>query len=125
MRIVVFGGRNYSDWVAFCRAMEPYRGYGEALTIISGHATGADQMGEQWGLIYRAKVLTFPADWRPGGIFDRMAGFRRNQQMIDEGKPDRAMECPGGNGTADMHRRLVRAGIPIEYVVKSVASLFD
>jgi len=105
--------------------MEPYRGYGEALTIISGHATGADQMGEQWGLIYRAKVLTFPADWRPGGIFDRMAGFRRNQQMIDEGKPDRAMECPGGNGTADMHRRLVRAGIPIEYVVKSVASLFD
>lgn len=125
MRLVIFGGRHYSDWVAFCRAMEKYRGHGKALTIISGHATGADAMGEQWGLIYRANVLTFPADWRPGGVFDRMAGFRRNQQMIDEGKPDRAIECPGGKGTADMHRRLVRAGIPIEYVINPVASLFD
>ncbi len=138
MRLLIFGGRAYADWVAFCQAMEKYRGAEQSLTIIHGGATGADAMGEKWGLLYRAGLERFPADWkdlshpdavishRKSGSYDMLAGFRRNQQMIDEGKPDRALECPGGSGTADMHRRLVRAGIPIEYVVKKpIAGLFD
>lgn len=126
MKIIIFGGRFFSDWVSLCRAMEPYRGQGEALTIISGGAKGADSLGEKWAEIYRAKIERYPAEWRlPDGSYDMLAGFKRNQQMIDDGKPDKAIECPGGAGTRDMHRRLMKAGIPIEYVDRPVASLFN
>ena len=41
-----------------------------------------------------------------------VAGHFRNQQMIDEGKPDAAIIFPGGSGTADMANRIKKAGIP-------------
>ena len=69
--------------------------------------------------------MPFPAKWqdtgRPGSVvrvnsygheYDALAGHFRNQQMIDEGKPDAAIIFPGGSGTADMANRIKKAGIP-------------
>jgi hypothetical protein len=33
--------------------------------------------------------------------------------MLDEGKPDLVVACPGGRGTADMVRRTKAAGIEL------------
>lgn len=136
MRLIVYGGRNYHDWVAFLRAMERYRGMEGALTIIHGDATGADNMADRWAAIYRANCMRFPAAWKdlsaPGafikigkhGPYNANAGFARNQDMIDHGRPDRGLEFPGGPGTADMRERLIKAGIPYSEAYP-VASLFD
>ena len=64
----------------------------------------------------RQKVMSFPADWYPNGRsagMDRSAGPKRNQRMIDEGKPDLVVAFPGGKGTEDMKRRAKAAGIKV------------
>ena len=41
------------------------------------------------------------------------AGHIRNQQMIDEGKPDLVVAFPGGAGTADMIRRAKKHNLKV------------
>lgn len=48
-----------------------------------------------------------------GGPLDRSAGPKRNQRMLDKGKPDLVLAFPGGDGTADMVRKAKSAGVPI------------
>ena len=81
--------------------------------VISGHASGADQMAEMWADENRIPLSIDPADWSRHG---KSAGPIRNQQMLDEGKPDLVVAFPGGAGTADMVRRAERASIAV-YVV--------
>jgi len=50
------------------------------------------------------------AKWSKHG---RAAGPIRNQEMIDECKPDLVVAFPGGRGTADMVRRAKAAGIRV------------
>lgn len=89
----------------------------EPLMIIEGEADGADKLarraGEQLGIV----VQKFPADWKKYG---RAAGPRRNQQMLDEGKPDFVMvfhdDIEHSRGSKDMIERAKKArnglGIP-------------
>ena len=83
-------------------------------TVVEGAARGADRMArfhaEQLGF----EVKEFPAHWDDSG---KSAGVRRNQQMLDEGRPDRVMyfhnDLDNSKGTADMVRRAHRAGVPV------------
>lgn len=72
------------------------------------------------------EVLDFPARWddlddpdadiainKWGKQYNRNAGFTRNQQMLDEGKPDLVIAFPGGNGTAHMIKRSLLAGVEV------------
>lgn len=84
--------------------------------IIHGAARGADRQVDMWARKRRQKVMSFPADWYPNGRsagMDRSAGPKRNQRMIDEGKPDLVVAFPGGKGTEDMKRRAKAAGIKV------------
>lgn len=84
------------------------------VEIISGMATGADSVAVDWAVTNWLKVHKFPADWKTHG---KAAGHIRNQQMIDEGKPDLVVAFPGGKGTADMVKRAKKAGIKVIEVV--------
>lgn len=46
------------------------------------------------------------------------AGFIRNQQMLDEGKPDAILACWDGRsrGTLDMMNRARRAKVPVGWL---------
>ena len=81
--------------------------------FISGHARGADKLGERFANANQCKLLIFPADWK---THKKGAGPIRNQQMIDEGKPDLVVALPGGRGTADMVRRAKKHGIEVAEV---------
>lgn len=83
------------------------------IIIISGGATGADTAALDWAVCNYTQLIEYPADWKKHG---RAAGFIRNQQMINEGKPDICIAFPGGNGTADMINRCNKAGIPVKEV---------
>ncbi|WP_312313127.1 SLOG family protein [Sphingobium yanoikuyae] len=105
-RILICGGRTFNDQVAFARVMEGR----EPSVIINGGAAGADRLARMWAGYRAIATFTFPADWERMGP---SAGPRRNQRMIDEGKPDLVIAFPGGRGTADMIRRARAAGIPV------------
>lgn len=119
MRILVCGGRDYRDsrtvWntlsnVLFTRW--PYGGWPEPkwFTIIGGEAKGADTLGKQFAEDMGCQYLGFKPDWETYG---KSAGFRRNTDMLVEGKPDLVVAFPGGVGTAMMVRISKEAGVEV------------
>lgn len=108
MRTLIYGGRNFNDEDLFRDTMSnlPFK----VTEVVSGMAKGADTMAVEWANEKLVNVLEFPADWKK---YPGRAGPIRNQQMIDEGQPEIAIEFPGGKGTADMRARLDKAGIPV------------
>ena len=80
------------------------------LLIIHGAAMGADRWAVVWAARVNVPVKRFRANWDRYG---KSAGPRRNQKMLDEGKPDLVIAFPGGSGTADMVDRARTAGIPV------------
>lgn len=122
MRVLIYGGRDFvptNDHVAF---LNDIRTLHEALVhktlyaVVSGGARGADTFGEKWAELCSIPVARYPADWKRHG---KAAGHIRNQQMLDSGI-DLAVQFPGGRGTADMRRRLDKAGVQVfEYPTDS------
>lgn len=84
----------------------------ENLVMITGCAKGADEipieMYKKFPKTY-LRPLEFKPDWKNLG---KKAGPIRNQQMIDEGQPTFAIGFPGGTGTSDMSKRLIKSKIP-------------
>ena len=124
MRILVCGGRSFADKEFVFRTLSilyrdewcknlpnPIRE--EDLTIISGCAKGPDTFALQWAVWAGFTQDKYPAEWEKYG---KSAGPIRNQQMIDEGKPDLVIAFPGGAGTADMIRRAKKAGIEVKEI---------
>jgi hypothetical protein len=129
MRLVVTGGRDYSDTTRIFAALDELHARRPVSFLIEGEASGLDIRAKAWARQRGIDVEPFPSDWddtshpdavvrytRNGKPYDVTAGTRRNQQMIDDGKPDFGLVFPGGTGTADMRSRLAKAGIPFEEV---------
>lgn len=91
--------------------MDPYEEtrYGE-LVIIHGNAKGGDTIAKDFATVHWLHEEPFPADW---DRYRKRAGRIRNQQMLDEGKPDVVIAFPGGTGTRDMIRRARTAGVEV------------
>jgi hypothetical protein len=136
LRVLVCGGRNYGrvlpDTPSACllvekqralaqkRKVDQYLDYvfkvdeenmlGVEGIIIHGGANGADQLADDYAVVSWKDVMVFKANWDREG---KSAGPKRNQQMLDEGKPDVVVAFPGGRGTADMVRRAKKAGVQV------------
>lgn len=111
-RILVCGGRDFDDFFTLDMVMEAY--LEEVPHIIHGGAKGADSLAGDWAYMNVLPCTVYPAQWNRHG---KAAGPIRNQQMLDEGKPDLVVAFPGGRGTADMIRRARKAGVDV-YEIK-------
>jgi hypothetical protein len=112
-RVLIYGSRNWTDSNAIRNAVHELP---RDAVVIHGGAKGADTLAGQWAKANGMKVEIYRAAWTKHG---RAAGPIRNQQMIDEGKPTRAIgfrSAGVSNGTDDMTERLVASGIPHEVV---------
>lgn len=109
MRVLVCGGRHYKNQDKVFDTLDAVLKKHGAITIVNGGATGADTLSSRWAQYRNQKLEEYPADWNR---LKRAAGFIRNQQMLDTGI-DGAVAFPGGNGTADMVKRLKAAGISV------------
>lgn len=109
-RVLVCGGRDFNFPGSVYRALDIFRAERGIALVIHGAARGADRLAGEWAAERGVPVVEYPADWAAHG---RAAGPKRNQRMIDEGKPDFVVAFPGGAGTADMVRRAKAAGIPV------------
>ena len=83
------------------------------ITIISGAARGADSMAVDWAISNYACFKEFPANWDKYG---KSAGYKRNIQMLKEGKPDLVIAFPGGRGTEMMCELAKEAGVEVRRI---------
>jgi hypothetical protein len=120
MRVLVCGGRTYSDIARVTEILDVINGQNPELpdvyqelkikVIISGHAKGADTLGEDYAQWNDIELEVYPAQWNRYG---KRAGYVRNTQMLEEGKPDLIVAFPGGRGTAMMCDIARKAGVEV------------
>lgn len=108
MRILVCGGRDFSDSNLVSKVLNEYQSH--KPTIIHGAAKGADSLSNYWAYENDCDVIAYPANWDKYG---KRAGYIRNVQMLNEGKPDLVIAFPGGKGTQMMINLAEAAGIPV------------
>lgn len=115
MRLLVCGGRNYSDKVHLFSVMDSWMTQcllrvDPIEIIITGGAPGADALACFWAQERRVAHDEYRADWERYG---KSAGPVRNAQMLLYGKPSAVIAFPGGRGTADMCAKARAAGVPV------------
>ena len=114
MKILVCGGRTFSDWALLSDSLDVIRSKHEIDEVIHGAAPGADTLADTWARSRGIPVRRFIARWMTEG---RAAGPLRNARMLAEGKPDVVIAFPGGKGTADMKERAFQAGIEVVEII--------
>lgn len=109
--VLCFGGRDFDDERYVRHVLSWFnQSVGSITQVVEGDARGTDRLCGRVANSMGIPVRKFRADWDGLG---KRAGPIRNQQMLDEGKPNAAIGFPGGVGTRDMTRRLIAAKIPI------------
>lgn len=110
MRVLVCGGRDFKDLPLLDRTLDELHAKRGFKKLITGCASGADLMSRFWAGFAGLPIDVYVADWKKHG---RSAGPKRNQRMLDDGKPDLVVAFPGGRGTLDMVRRAKAAGVEV------------
>ena len=86
-KIIIAGSRNFTDYKLLkTKCNEIINDYQNTLSssddpsiaIVSGHARGADKLGEQYARENNHYCLVMPADWNKYG---KRAGYLRNAEM--------------------------------------------
>lgn len=123
MRVIVCGGRDYTDTMTLTRVMNKVWDLwseiaDEGFFLATGEcSTGADSMAKAWGEVSKCvnKYKGYPAKWE---LYGHQAGPIRNAQMLEDFKPDMVVAFPGGKGTADMAKKAQAAGVTVLLVGK-------
>lgn len=110
MKVLVCGGRDYGDTGFVYSTLDNLHLMDGITQVISGGASGADELAHQWALARGVPSRQFFANWNELGA---SAGPIRNLDMLNEGKPDLVIAFPGGRGTADMVRKAKVAGVRV------------
>lgn len=110
MRVLVCGGRTYSDIVRVFCVLDKLHVNAGIDCVIQGGAKGADRLALEWAVQTNVPVKTYEADWE---CFGKFAGPMRNKVMLEDGKPDIVLAFPGGRGTNDMIRKARREGVEV------------
>lgn len=115
MRVIVCGGRNFTDRGSLFAALDALSSKQQAgfSAVIHGAARGADRLAGEWAEARGIPCHEFPANWEKHG---RAAGFVRNMEMLKIGKPDAVIAFPGGAGTLDMIELAEKAALPIHKI---------
>lgn len=79
MKVVVCGGRDFFNYEVVKNVLERCK-FKEGTVIISGHANGADKLGERYAKEKGLQLDIHPANW---GKYGMSAGPIRNQEMCD------------------------------------------
>ena len=82
-KVIIAGSRGFSNYKLLketCNNTLREKKKTHNVIIISGHAKGADTLGEKYANDEGFDLEIFPADWKK---FGKSAGFRRNEQMAE------------------------------------------
>lgn len=120
IRTVLVCGDRY--WTAYSAIMDELAWLNiesiSAIRVIHGDCKGADKLAEKAAKELGFEFKAYPAKWSKYG---NAAGPIRNQQMLDEGKPDLVVafhdNIEESKGTKDMLQRAKDCGV--EHVLVS------
>jgi YspA, cpYpsA-related SLOG family len=108
MRVLVCGGRAYTDRAALYAKLDRLNAEYRFTTVIAGGARGADTLGVEWAQARGIATQVYMVDWAGSGP---RAGPLRNARMLAEGRPDLVVAFPGDRGTANMVKQAMAAGV--------------
>lgn len=122
-RILVCGGRDWSNWVMVSGCLDGFRNEyhlnGKPIVIVQGGACGADFLAKRYAIENDIPHEEFLAEWNKYG---RAAGPVRNTRMLNSGI-DIVIAFPGGRGTQDTVMKAEKKGIHVWKPAK--AELYD
>lgn len=78
MKVIIAGSRTFSNYDLLKERLDYFLQNQKDITIISGNATGADRLGEDYAHQQHHKLEEYPAMW---DIYGKSAGYRRNEEM--------------------------------------------
>ena len=112
-RMIVAGGRTFQDYALMRSNLDRITAeIPGKIELISGHAPGADTLGERYAREHKMRLRVFPARW---DLYGKAAGVLRNQQMIDYALKRSAIAVffwdGSSRGTRDAIWRSLKAGI--------------
>lgn len=117
MRIIVCGGRDFTDRAAVFAALDRLHGRREVTLLIHGAARGADLLAEAWAKEREVNYLGVPAKRAKSG---KSAGPVRNAVMANlKPQADMLVAFPGGSGAANMIESAETMGIKVWQPFKS------
>lgn len=80
MKVIIAGGRDFSDYDNLCQVCNKILSEQTNIEIVSGVANGADKLGERFAFDNGYPIKQFPADWDK---FGKSAGYKRNAEMAE------------------------------------------
>ena len=109
MKVLICGGRNYTDYNKILNFVKQLAAEYKNLLIIEGGAKGADTLAKEAAIECGLTYKGIKADWKKYG---RSAGSKRNQKMLGE-NPNLVLafhpDTDKSKGTKDMVNRAKRA----------------
>lgn len=122
MRILICGDREWGNssthlvtWNAEYQMIQQFvSSLPDDSIVIHGTARGADSLAGAAAKSRGLKVIPYPPNWTRYG---KAAGYVRNQEMLEQGKPDAVVYFHGAlnesKGTKDMVLRANRAKVHV------------
>lgn len=107
IRCIIAGCRDFSDYSLLRdTANRIFRDRDiRNLTIISGHCSGADRLGELFASRNKLSCVKFPADWKTYG---KAAGPIRNRQMAEYASQQNGMLLAFWDGKSRGTRNMIQ-----------------
>lgn len=103
-KLIIAGTRTFDDYELLRRHTDYLlSNIKDEIEIVSGHARGADSLGERYAKERGFQLKLFPADWERYG---KTAGFRRNTQMAQYADALLVFYDGVSHGTAHMIRTM-------------------
>lgn len=101
MKVIIAGSRDFNDYELLKRKCDKIlsNSLDKEITIISGGARGADNLGEKYAKEKGYKVKIYKADWTKYG---KKAGYLRNREMGENATHLIAFPMGESRGTRSM-----------------------
>jgi hypothetical protein len=114
VNVIVAGSRDFDDReLLFSVLDESFHRCLDRVTVVSGHARGADKLGEAWANSRGVKLEVKPADWDTHG---KRAGPIRNAEMAEIGTHLVLFWDGASSGSRDMLDRAIKKGLWVKVV---------
>lgn len=130
-KVIVAGGRDFNDYELLETKLDiilANKSKSHKIVIISGHAEGADKLGEKYANERGYDKEVYPAEWSnlnaipckvkirsDGTKYNCLAGFNRNKTLVDVGDSLVAF-WNGSNGTASTIKLAKKKGILVRII---------
>lgn len=82
-KVIIAGSRGFSNYKLLkeqCNKFLREKRKTSNIIVVSGHARGADTLGEKYAQDEGFALEIYPAQWKK---FGKRAGYRRNEQMAE------------------------------------------